>query len=52
VIIDTKLSVRLRRFIEEDCIFRLCLAERGGALNFKHLYMAMKAILFEFKIRA
>lgn len=42
MIIDIKLLVGLRRFIEEHCVVRLYLVERGGASNHKHFQMAMK----------
>jgi hypothetical protein len=40
--IDITLLVKLRKFIEEECMAELCSMERGGGLTHEHFQMVMK----------
>lgn len=40
--VDIGLLVNLTKFIEDECIARLCSMGRGGALTHKHFQMVLK----------
>jgi hypothetical protein len=40
--IDIALLVRLREFVEEECMVGLCFVERGGALTHEQFQMVVE----------